>query len=1726
MSGNQRDRIVVRGATEHNLKGVDVELPRNALTVVTGVSGSGKSSLVFDTLCREGQRRYFEAFSTYARQFLARLSRPAVAQIDGLSPALSIDQRAVVRSPRSTVGTLTELYDYLRLLFARLGQGPEGLKLERRLFSFNVPHGACPACNGLGVQDRIDPELLVADPSRTLREGALVPTTPSGYIVYSQITMDALDTVCRAHGFHVDIPWRDLAPEQREVVLRGSERVKIPYGKHTLESRLRWKGITPRPREEGFYKGLLTVMEQTLKRDRNKKILRFVRSMPCGECGGARLRPEALAVRFHGRNIAELAALTLDALGAWLEAQRFDAREAPVAEPVREEMLRRIGLLRRLGLGYLTLDRESTTLSGGEAQRIRLASQVGCGLRGILYILDEPSMGLHPRDNRRLLEVLRLLRDNGNTVVAVEHDEETIRSADWLIDIGPGAGVHGGELLFSGPGHELLRSSDERLDRSRTRAFLTGREANEQPKSRRAGNGHLLRVPSACARNLKGISPEFRLGAFNVLTGVSGAGKSTLLEEILARWDGGELPGRERLDKVIVVDQSPIGRTPRSNPATYTGLFDLIRDLFASLPEAKARGFDKGRFSFNVSGGRCEACGGAGCQQVGMHFLGVFDVRCEACGGKRFNEETLAVRYRGRSIFDVLEMPVDQAAGFFADLPKIHRVVESMRELGLGYLTLGQPSTTLSGGEAQRVKLASELCRPSTGATLYLLDEPTVGLHMADVQVLLRSLQRLVDLGNTVVAIEHDRDFVRAADWIVDLGPESGEGGGRIVVAGTPEDVASCAESHTGAALLEVPPLVRPSVAARGTREAESSNCAAEQEPPPGHPERRGDQRSPRSRRACSKPERPFDSAPAACASGATLRANGGGTGVVEEPFDSAPAAIAPGATLTAGGKGSEEPIRLRGVSTHNIKGIDVEIPANKLTVITGVSGSGKSSLAFDTLFAEGQNRFTDSFSTYARRFVQKLGKPDIEEASGLTPALAIRQKAGTRNPRSTVGTMTEVLDHLRLVYSRAGKPYCPECGEPVGGAACPCGFIPTRPLTASLFSFNDERGACPECKGLGHARRCDPEKLVSDPSRALWDGAMAGSKPGAYYGDPFGQHMAILRAVGEAHGIDFDRPFAELDERARELALRGTGERVYDVVWRFKNKTREGEHRFRAKWLGLLGYVEEEYERKHADWRAEALDPVMHDVACSACGGERLAPELRSVRFADKSLADLCRLDVRAAIAFFEGLEQRLDERSAKLTAEARREIARRLRLLDDAGLGYLSLDRPASTLSGGEAQRVRLASSLGSGLTGITYVLDEPTIGLHARDTERLLGLLKGLRDLGNTVVVVEHDRDVIRAADYVLDLGPGAGEAGGRLVAQGSPSELMADPATVTGRWLAASAPLDRKPRELGEPIQIRGARAHNLAGIDLDIPTGCLVAVTGVSGSGKTTIVFDVLAASLRASRPVGCAELSGALPASLVVVDQEPIGASSASTPATFLGIFDAIRALFAKTPLARERRWSKSFFSLQGKGGRCEACEGSGRIRFSMDFLPDVEVPCEECGGRRYRAEALECRWREKSIADVLELTAMDALAMFEGEKAIRKPLEVLVEVGLGYVRLGQPTSTLSGGEAQRLKLAAELAKGGRGANLYLFDEPTTGLHPEDTARLLALFDKLVDAGHTLVVVEHDLEVVRRADWVIDLGPEGGDGGGQVVASGTPEAIARVPGSYTGQALLRAAARP
>jgi excinuclease ABC subunit A len=1666
--------ITIRDAFANNLRHVDLRLPRQALVVVTGVSGSGKSSLVFDTIVREAQRRYLETFSSQARQVVARLGQPAVGEVDGLGPVVAVDQRTVVRTPRSTVGTLSGMYDLLRLLVARLGQGEAGElgpPWRRSMLSFNSPEGWCPACRGLGVEDRLDPELLVADASRSIRERALAVTTPNGYLMYSQVTLPVLDTVCRAHGFSIDTPWSELTEAQRRVVLFGSDAVRVPYGKHPLESRLRWTGITPRPRQEGVYKGIVPVMEGILQRERNPSVLRFCRTGPCRACGGLRLRPEALAVRVHGRSIADLAALEVEALDAWIRGLVWEAGQAEVGEPIRDELLGRTALLGELGLGYLTLDRASPTLSGGEAQRLRLASLAMVGLRGLLIVLDEPTAGLHPRDAARLVGFLRRLRDSGNSVIVVEHDPLVWAAADWIVELGPGAGPAGGQVVWNGPGEGWGPGSGVRERRC---SVVSARCSEDPPPpaspslrapntdhrppgggravDSRPGGGRWLHASGLTRNNLRGIDVALAVGGLNVVTGVSGAGKSSLAEELVERLEQGRLVGEAVPVRALVVDQTAIGRTPRSNPATYTGAFDLVRELFAQQPEAKARGLERRHFSFNLAGGRCEACEGAGVEEVGMHFLGSVELPCEACGGTRFGPETLAVTWRGRSIAEVLAMPVTEAVGFFSDQPRLARMLAALEELGLGYVTLGQPSPTLSGGEAQRVKLAAELGKGDARPTLFVLDEPTVGLHPADVQVLLAALRRLAGAGHTVLVVEHDPDVVRAADHVIDLGPEGGAAGGSVLAMGPPDAIAACEGSHTGAA----------------------------------------------------------------------LRALAGG-----QPW-SPPA----GPAATAAREAWHAPIELCGVRTHNLAGLDVTIPSGKLTVVTGVSGSGKSSLAFDTLHGEARRRFLECLPTAVRTALGQVGEADLDTATGLFASLGVRQQRPSRNPRSTVGTLTGAAELLRLLYARAGTRHCPDCRSALVGHACArCGYQGIHPLWAWHFSPSNQHTACAACHGLGFVRRCEPGRLVTHPERPLGAGAINGTRIGRFFGEPDGQHVAALLAVGRDLGIDFSRPWLELGPEAREIAMHGAGERTVEVEWRFRRGKREGVHRFTGRWDGFCGLVEAEYSRVHADARGEAIESLLAEEPCPACGGGCLQPELLAVHFAGRTIAEAAALAARAARSWLAGVDASPDRsgvapREAAVSAGVRAQLARYLAQLEAVGLGYLSLDRRAGTLSGGEAQRVRLAALPGCGLVGLLAVLDEPTTGLHPRDTAELVGLLRSLRDRGNTVVVVEHDPAVIAAADHVVELGPGAGAEGGRIVAAGPPAAMAADPASVTGPYLAAARSCGRSRRPLRPGVRIRGARANNLQGLDVEIPAGGLVAVTGVSGSGKSTLVFDVLAASL-AHLPhvqaVGCDGVDLAEPfTAILAAGLGGLAPSPHSSPGSRSGVLDHLRAGLARTPEARTAGLRPGHFSTSAPGGRCEACEGLGQVRVSMDFLADVWVRCETCQGARFRPEVLACRLRGRTIVELLDASLAAVRELLADDPAVAAPLVLLGELGLGYLHLGQPVTTLSGGERQRLELGLELLTPGAGGRLILLDEPTRGLHPADVERLLALLDRLVDAGHSLVVVEHDLQLVAAADWVVDLGPEGGDGGGRLVAAGRPGEVAACLTSHTGRALAAA----
>jgi len=936
------DTLVIHGAREHNLKNITLELPRNALVVFTGLSGSGKSSLAFDTIYAEGQRRYVESLSSYARQFLGQMEKPDVDFIEGLSPAISIDQKSTSRNPRSTVGTITEIYDYLRVLYARIGhphcpkcgrpigrqtpeqivdqvmQLPEGTRfqvlapvvrgrkgeyekllkdlagqgfvraridgevrelaepirlprnykhtievvvdrlvakpdirrrvadsvesalqlteglvaiavqthdgedvqtysqalactfdglsfdeLQPRNFSFNSPYGACQTCDGLGVRLEVDAALVVPDPDLSIAEGALAPWS-SGRVEYWDRVLDA---VADSHGFSTKTPWKKLSKKVRDVVLYGSdEEIYVKYKNRYGRTRSYWT----------TYEGVVPVVErrhvETDSESQRERLEEFMREVPCRACGGARLRPETLAVTVGDLNISQLTSLSIRETLTFTREVRLSEREQMIAERLLKEIRERLQFLVDVGLDYLTLSRASATLAGGEAQRIRLATQIGSGLVGVLYILDEPSIGLHQRDNRRLIDTLVRLRDLGNTLIVVEHDEATIAASDHVVDIGPGAGAAGGEIVYTGDLKGLLE-----CDASLTGAFLSGRRVIPTPQVRRAPVSRRLKVLGAREHNLKDIDLEIPLGLLVCVTGVSGSGKSTLVQEVLLRalmqkvYRSRALPGKhrrlvgwEQIDKVIDIDQSPIGRTPRSNPATYTGMFDHIRKLFSQVPEARVRGYQPGRFSFNVRGGRCENCAGDGQIKIEMHFLPDVYVTCEVCKGHRYNRETLEVRYKHRSIADVLEMSVEEALEFFQNIPVIKRHLQTLSDVGLGYVKLGQPAPTLSGGEAQRIKLSSELQKRATGSTLYILDEPTTGLHFEDIRKLLSVLQRLVAQGNTVIVIEHNLDVVKTADWIIDLGPEGGNAGGEVVVTGTPETVAAHPTSYTGRFLAEV----------------------------------------------------------------------------------------------------------------------------------------------------------------------------------------------------------------------------------------------------------------------------------------------------------------------------------------------------------------------------------------------------------------------------------------------------------------------------------------------------------------------------------------------------------------------------------------------------------------------------------------------------------------------------------------------------------------------------------------------------------------------------------------------------------------------------------------------------------------------------------------------------------------------------------------------------------
>ncbi|QQL45530.1 excinuclease ABC subunit UvrA [Sulfuriroseicoccus oceanibius] len=1843
-----KQRVIrVTGARQNNLNGIDLEIPVGKLTVVTGPSGSGKSSLAFQTLYAEGQRRYVETFSPYIRQFFDRMDKPQVDRIDGIPPAIAIEQTNNVRTSRSTVGTITEINDYLKILFARLAKGycpqtglevvpataqsilsfalnewedrallvtfpvpaptdkepaeffeflhqqgvlrvvifgevlrtdePESYSKKRLpaevlvvqdrirskddqrtrlleaieaalhsgkgeavlidsksgdqqrftadwlcpesgirlhpptpgLFSFNSPVGACPKCRGFGKVIALDIHRAIPDPTLSIREGAVKAFQGE---TYSECQRDLI-RCAKTRGLDLDVPFEDLDEDDQDWVRDGDPGYADPDDAWANQA---WYGV------RGFFDWLES---KSYKMHVRVFLSRFRDYTECPACRGARLQPDALNFRIADLTLPEVWTTPVNLLLPFFrnEVAPLLPKDDPATRLVYENVESRLNYLTKVGLTYLTLDRETRTLSGGETARVNLTTCLGAALTGTLFVLDEPSVGLHPRDTSRLIEVMHRLRDQGNTIVVVEHEESVMRAADHLVDIGPGRGKDGGDLVFSGP---LAKLSPATTPKSLTAQYLGGTAEIAIPAQRRRPTlKNWLRVNGASGHNLKKLNVDIPLGVFCAVSGVSGSGKSTLVHHILhphiaaalgkATASGTSqgrirsLAGTENLSDVVMVDQTPIARTPRSTPVVYLGVFDAIRKLFANTPQARAQDLKPGYFSFNTSGGRCERCGGMGWEKIEMQFLSDLFVVCPECEGKRYHSAALEFTLGSKTIAETLELTTDEARDFFAgraghkkpnrDLQRILDALDLMRELGLGYLRIGQPVNTLSGGEAQRLKLISHLLESpsgkSTRKTLFIFDEPTTGLHFDDIRLLLAAFQRMVDSGHSLLVIEHNLDVLKCADHVIDLGPDAGADGGLVVATGTPEEVAE-RDTHTGRFLAELL--------------TDGRSLAAES----------------------------------------------------EAHYNAAPP--------------ETNTISIHGAREHNLKNINLDIPRDEFVVITGLSGSGKSTIAFDIVFAEGQRRFLDSMSPYARQFAEQMEKPDVDHIDGLPPTVAIEQRISRGGGKSTVGTVTEVYHFLRLLFAKVGIQHCPESGVPVVSQsesaissqlhelAKSASLKVLAPVIRNRKGFHTDVAEAAGRKGFTH--------LLVDGKITAIDGFQPLERFKTHDIDivigevPKGglsvTAMDELIATALLHGKGTLRVLAGRSKSLQVFSTRAvspvTGESFDDLEpntfsfnsprgWCPECRGFGFVHSF-AKPTGREESVLEEElnEERRLENAAES-----ELVACPQCGGSRLHRNARAVRLPESgghpwSLPELVTRDVASLKADISSLT--FSGREKLIARDILPEITQRLHFMESVGLGYLSLDRAATTLSGGESQRIRLAAQLGSNLRGVLYVLDEPTIGLHPKDNKHLLDTLEQLRTQGNSLLVVEHDEETMQRASHIIDLGPGAGRLGGEVVASGSLAQIKRKTRiSATARHMKAPMqhPIHGTRRKLPAKsakqgwLKINGAHLRNLQDLNVQIPEKRLTVITGVSGSGKSTLmrgvvhpVAQALAGKKKTTKKPDFSDLCKSATGfdqltAVYEVDQSPIGKTSRSTPSTYVKVFDDIRKLFANVPDARLRGYTASRFSFNTEGGRCEACKGNGRVKLEMNFLPTTWVPCDECNGQRYNSATLEVLYNGKSIGDVMAMTIEEAAAFFDAHPKIRRTLELLTDTGLGYLQLGQPSPTLSGGEAQRIKLVAQLIRGvGRSANaklklreapgcLYLIEEPTIGLHMEDVAKLIDVLHRLVDDGHTVMVIEHNVDVMAEADYLIDIGPDAGPNGGTITAAGTPEQVAAKKTSHT-----------
>ena len=1883
--------IYLKGVRQNNLKGFDLEIPLRQLIVVTGLSGAGKSSLVFETLHAEGQRRYVETFSPYTRQFLELLDRPKLDSVENIRPSIAIQQSNTVKTTRSTVGTMTELTDFLKIWFSHVAtlydpetgkeveddnpdtiwkkirascsdeqllmtfriEWPKQLKWpeilrpikaqgytrvlfkgkifklddlkpsqirkeplfviqdkiriaarnrsrfiesaqtalhfgkgalvffkengkpagkyslglhspesDKRfkpatpaLFSFNSPIGACPECRGFGRIIRVDYHLAIPNRKLSIKEGAIKAWQGA---VYSENRKD-LEAFCRKLGIPTNVPFEDLNEDQQEFVIQGDP----DYGKKGRKWPNAWYGL------KGFFNWLET---KTYRMHARVFLSRYRTYIRCPSCEGTRLKPESLNWKWRRKKLPDLYQIPVQDLLP-LVRDHFKTTGDNQVDLAYESILTRLTYLVQVGLGYLTLDRPSKTLSGGEVERVNLTTCLGTSLVDTLFVLDEPSIGLHSRDIDQLIRILRNLTDAGNTVIVVEHDESIIRAADQLIEIGPKPGNQGGELVFQGSLTDLLNDPI-----SITGKYLSNRKTIDPPIKRRSvktrSKTRSLRTPfisfnNVSKHNIHRQNFKIPLERFVCLTGVSGSGKSTLLDNVIhqklkqARGLMAENPAEvAKVDcpvsfaDVVLVDQGPVTKTPRSNPILFVNAWDEVRNLYAKTEEALSQGFTAAYFSFNAGQGRCDSCTGLGYEQVEMQFLSDVFVTCPICEGERFKPEILKIKWRDKSISQILQMTVIEAVELFDDQPKLKTRLQSLEAVGLGYLTLGQPLNTLSGGESQRLKLVKYLpqVEDNTDPYLLLLDEPTTGLHKHDVKRLIGVLHQLVNEGHSVVVIEHNLDMIKCADWLLELGPEAGAAGGRVIAEGPPEQVIKKKIPSQPFLIQEL--------------NRQKSEFSSERSDKTGGEANRNSQKSEKLQVTESfdsyKTNPHHDDSPQLL--------SGGGSPLAPRPYENC--------------------LQILGAREHNLKNISVDIPHNEISVVTGVSGSGKSSLAFDIVFAEGQRRFLESMSAYARQFVEQLPRPDIDDLRGIAPTVAIEQRVTRGSRKSTVATITEVAQYLRLLYARLGIQHSPASGLPVislslsalvkhlEGLLGQARYKRQKNLFLAAPLIRGRKGhhepiakwvaqqgyklmridgtiiEVAKFKKLSRYKEHDIEVILTDLGR---DGLPARRKSNGPSGSPPTKELTnlIKRALKLGKGSTL-----LLDSKSNNLIWLST-ERV-DPITGEAYPELDPKH---FSWNSSKGWCPDCKGNGNIWYENEdgSADRKWFLETCESCEGKRLNLLSRNVylNFKDGSSLSLPGLLKLAPEALLKNLRNlRLDRKGEAVMTDILPQIEKRLKFMEQVGLDYLGMDRPTSTLSSGETQRIRLAAQLGSNLSGVLYVLDEPSIGLHAQDNERLIKSLKDLKTRGNTLLVVEHDDETMEQADHIIDLGPGAGIHGGKLLANGSLKQILKNKKSLTGEFLKkgiphpirgeyrqlppACKPRKRIPQDW---LILKNPKLRNLKGDDLHIPIKKLTMVGGISGAGKSTLIRDLLHPIADYARKYKDAKvherefsqyvdlpnthsekpfsqlINGHQFRAVIEVDQNPIGKTPRSTPATYIGAMDIIRRFFANLPEAKIRGMNASTFSFNTAQGRCETCKGSAKIKLEMSFLPNAYMTCEDCNGSRYGPELNDLMWKGKTIADVLNMSFEEAADFFKNHSKLSDMLGLMLQTGLGYLTLGQSSPTLSGGEAQRLKLVSELSKGLPSfrdkshaiqfQNLYILEEPTIGLHMSDCEKLIRLLHQLVDQGHTVVVIEHNLDLLAEADYLVEIGPKGGEAGGRILYQGPVNGLRQIKKSPT-----------